>query len=36
LLDPFDAISGELGNPEEDADGNGIPDYLENNSGPCP
>lgn len=29
LLDPFDAISGELANPEEDADGNGIPDYLE-------
>jgi hypothetical protein len=29
LFDPTDAISGELSNPEEDADGNGIPDYLE-------
>jgi RHS repeat-associated protein len=36
LLDPFDAISGELANPEEDADGNGIPDYLEKYSNPCP
>jgi hypothetical protein len=33
LLDPFDAEA--LDNPEEDADGNGIPDYLEKNSAPC-
>lgn len=33
LFNPFDVISGELGNPEEDADKNGIPDYLENDSG---
>jgi len=36
LLDPFDAIAGELSNPEEDADGNGIPDYLEKRSNSCP
>lgn len=35
LLDPFDAISGELANPEADMDGNGIPDYLENGDNPC-
>ena len=35
LLDSFDAISGELANPEEDADGNGIPDYLEQNTDLC-
>lgn len=29
LLNPFDAISGELADPEEDIDGNGIPDYME-------
>jgi ABC-type phosphate transport system substrate-binding protein len=29
LLDPTEAITGELGNPEEDTDGNGVPDYLE-------
>jgi hypothetical protein len=29
LFDPTDAISGELSNPEEDSDGNSIPDYLE-------
>jgi RHS repeat-associated protein len=33
LLDPFDAEA--LANPEEDADNNGIPDYLENSSNPC-
>jgi RHS repeat-associated protein len=36
MLDPFDSIAGELGNPEEDADGNGVPDYLEKSSDPCP
>jgi hypothetical protein len=36
LLDPFDAISGELGDPEADMDGNGIPDYLEKGDNPCP
>jgi RHS repeat-associated protein len=29
FFDPTDAISGELSNPQEDADGNGIPDYLD-------
>jgi uncharacterized protein RhaS with RHS repeats len=34
LLDPFDAEA--LANPEEDSDGNGIPDYLEvNNTSAC-
>ena len=35
FFDPTDAISGELANPEEDADGNGIPDYLEKYNNPC-
>ncbi len=35
LLDPFDAISGELANSEADMDGNGIPDYLEKRDNPC-
>jgi hypothetical protein len=35
LLNPFDAIAGELANPEEDSDGNGIPDYLEQFSDTC-
>jgi len=34
LLDPFGAEA--LGNPEEDADGNGVPDYLETDDNPCP
>jgi len=33
FLDPFDAEA--LANPEEDADGNGVPDYLEKYSNPC-
>jgi hypothetical protein len=33
LLDPFGAEA--LANPEADMDGNGIPDYLEQNTDPC-
>ena len=36
MLDPFDAISGELDNPETDDDGNGIPDHLEKPYDPLP
>ena len=35
MLDPLDAISGELTDPEADMDGNGIPDYLENGDSTC-